>query len=494
MRLARADLARLLRRILVGAVALVSLLTTSCSPAPEADPTVDVPQRVARWTAWLPGGLGEPVAATVVGESVVVLGNHDGVAVFDRGTGALRWQYAAKERDAPRKVRVTGDAVVFLFDSLVQVRDLRTGALRRELMQVRTAAVTWTTLYVARGCADACPLTAFDVSTGRQRWQHDAPVWQVVAEAGESLQPQTNPARQRWQSLRAPEPAVVLVRTGQPPDDALTAVDAVTGAPRSTHPFPVPADSRTGVALGSAETYLHWIHSGQCRVSVAAYSLRDGHQTWTAEFGAWEWVPEPTCGPWTPDFVAGGLLGATLSGRPRLVDVDAGLVRWTGEPTAHQVAAAENCPSAATRCPAAPSATGTVIVRGDNGVGNLVAVDARTGERRWSGRLPKGAAGARKQVAHPVAGGGNLAYQTEYLAPAGAENLLWLRDLATGQISWVARDAGRPISIGADWLVTSDGAATSAPPRAPTPVGPNGPSPTPTGATTTGYPIRLFQP
>lgn len=457
---------RTLRRVVLAAVVLVSGVA-SCGPAPDPDPTVGVPQRVSRWTGWMPAAAGEPVAATVVGDAVVVLGSQAGVAVFDRGAGVLRWQYQAP-RDTLRKVRVARDGVVFLFDRLVQVRDLRTGALRRELTQVRTAAVSWTTLYVGHWCAGGdCGLAAVDIATGQQRWRLDVPVSQVAAETGEALWEQRTPAP-RWESLRAPEPAVLLARGPPGGVDDVIALDAATGGQLSPRSLPAPADPAVRVAVVSPQTYLQWVHSGQCRVSVTGYDLRRGGQVWTAEFGAWEWVsPEPRCGGWRPEVVAGGLLAATANGRPRLVDADTGQVRWTGEPTARQVSAAD----------------GLVIVRADNGVGNLIAFDAATGERRWSGRVPKGAAGARKRLAYATAGGGHLTYQTEYDGGGTAENLLWLRNLATGHVDWVARDAGKPVGIGTDWLITSGGAVTSSPRPA------SHPSSSPEA-----YPIRLFSP
>jgi hypothetical protein len=90
----------------------------------------------------------------------VVVTEPGGMAVLDRHSGVSRWQREASSGSQQwRRIQVTRDGVPVFLDNAVQVLDLDTGRLAREMAPVTSAAASWTTLFLGT-CEPRCAIQA----------------------------------------------------------------------------------------------------------------------------------------------------------------------------------------------------------------------------------------------------------------------------------------------------------------------------------------------
>lgn len=432
-------------------LALLAVTATSKGDPPEQDPTVGVQERAALWTGLMPESLGEPETATVTGDAVVVATRQGGVAVFHRRTGVLRWQHEIPaESERWRKVRVTRDAVLVFLPGAVQILDLSTGKLRREVAKVTGGAASETTLYLTT-CEPRCGIQAFDIASGRLAWEHttkarSGSVGAPAYWAELSVTP-GEPARERRQlaeadrlrPLRAGAAQMVLAEQYQGEGKYRTlALDANTGKVLSAGE-PLPDGER--FAVGSAQTHLRWREARQpCEASVSGHDARTGSVRWATTIR----LPEQTDGMggcangWTPQIDANALLITAPDGRPQAIDIDSGRARWSGQSDTYPIA----------------MAGGLVVVR-HQWQAEITGYDVVTGQRRWVADLPKDGDGGAKRVDQAIATGDRFVYQTTFDPAGGPDSeLTWVRDAQTGQLQWVGKGSNAPLGGGSDWLVT----------------------------------------
>ncbi|GAB3827624.1 PQQ-binding-like beta-propeller repeat protein [Dactylosporangium cerinum] len=393
-------------------------------------------------------GTGPVRDAMVVGDVTLVQGENTLVAL-DKVDGRVRWQRPLLSQRQVTVLAGAGGVAAFVRES-VKLYDLATGEERFAQAFNGDVAVSTSTM-VVNDCPDAatqCTITARDMTTGGRRWQRTYPRpagWDPSMATVEMLGSPTDlGGNRRAESMATRAADVVLVRESRAQDGTwkVTVRDITTGEPVGGYTIP---DLMTRVV--TARTMLAWdLDAAGCELTVSAYDVRAGKLAWTATAGQWE-LPERTwggklrCGQtaWAPPVTGVAMAVTTADGRPQLVDLADGSVRWTGEPDTHVLTLTDRC-----------------VVARDAG-GDLIGLDPADGHRRWVSPVPKVVGDSRVDVNRVTATGDRLLYQY-YFVPDGiggkARNVLRVIDLSSGRIDWIADNSGWLLGAGPGWTVT----------------------------------------
>lgn len=306
------------------------------------------------------------VHVEVVGERVVVQAGSS-VRVLDRRSGKEIWKHTGTEARI-----VSGDTVVAR-DGKLTAWDLATG---RQLWQHPVADKWGSATVVADAvytgdCTDDpyanCPLSRRDRRTGR-------PVWTVSGGQVPAVQAPDIGAvfpSELW----APQPGRYLVLlSGAAERRRAYAMDPATGERQGSVAFegePVLVTDRTLVVAGREQS---------CRRDLQGYDAVTGQRRWQATvFGYVGGTGDPpSCSALRAQAFAGSpvlgtrpatLLTTTEGFRPVALDLDTGQPRWQGD--------AAGIPLDMHK--------GAVLARERRASGRIVTLDPRTGRRVWAG-------------------------------------------------------------------------------------------------------------
>ncbi|GAA3197921.1 PQQ-binding-like beta-propeller repeat protein [Dactylosporangium siamense] len=404
-------------------------------------------KRAPNWSQMVTG-TGPIRDAMAVGDVVLVQGENTLVAL-DKANGHERWQRPLTSQRQVTVLAGAGGVAAYLRES-VKLYDLATGEERFSQSFNGGVAVSTSTMVVndCPATTTQCTITARDMTTGGQRWQRTYPRpagWGLPMATVELLGTPTDlGGNRRAESMATRAADVVLVRESHAQDGTwkVTVRDITTGEPIGG--FAVP-DLTTRVV--TARTMLAWdLDAAGCEVTVTAYDVRAGKVAWTATAGQWDlperqWGDQLRCGKtvWTPPVTGTTMAVTTAGGRPQLVDLADGGVRWTGEPATHVLTLTDRC----------------VVARDLSG--DFVGLDPADGHRRWVSPVPTLGAAGRADVDRVTATGDRMLYQY-YFVPSGiggkARNVLRAVDLVSGRLDWIADDAGWLLGAGPGWTVT----------------------------------------
>jgi outer membrane protein assembly factor BamB len=345
----------------VAALLAVALLAAGCTLPTGHDPAPpDEGERKAPvWATPLPGDVGAPREAALVGEKVVVRAEH-GVAVLDAADGTLRWRRSTGA--APAGVTIARAGIVLgAKGGSVRVLDLAGGA-ERATVPGTLAAVTADLAYTIEATTAGNTVTAVDSATGRPRWTRTLP-GHGSAEVARGVT-----------ALQATTPASLPVVTDESGHRRITLLDPATGTVLGTRD----TEDARGVQLAAPGVLLaHGPGERNCAVLLQAYNARTGEQAWQHRISQWRLSrtgDQPSCT--TPGYltVSGDrLLTLDPDEHPQVAPLDTGQPAWTGVAGDYPIAAAGQM----------------VVTRTGHGTGPLAGTDMTTGTLRWSTPLGK---------------------------------------------------------------------------------------------------------
>lgn len=379
-------------------------------------PVVTAQKRPAVWETSMPVELSVDGQAVLVDDVVVITG-YRSVAALDRATGRLLWH-------ADHALRVSPEAKAALVDrpggTGMEVLDLRTGTTRFTLPDdVTFAAVRGDlAIHTQHGQGKVEQVVAIGLKDGARRWQVPLPGVDYA---------QVDDATTGG-IARASTP--VLVRAGE---STYISLDPATGKELAR----LPRDAHLTSAFAGESVLLRWrTDDSDCTNPVSAVDLRTGRTLWSHPVGLWSprarlWSSQRTCGEsWRPRTDGVGLLTLIDQGRPAVLDLQSGRVRWTGERGWSPVALSGD----------------VTVVRAEEGQGDLIGVDVAAGKQLWTAE-PGLAYG--EEMDDPV-------ISARYLANSGLDDrfdpLVVVRDLRSGAVAWTA-EAGGVLGMGDSWLL-----------------------------------------
>jgi outer membrane protein assembly factor BamB len=329
----------------------------------------------------MPGGYAKnATAASVIGEKLVVQ-TPNSVAVFDRRSGKKSW---STDLGAPahRDIEVAEDVVVIAQTHAggrdIGVFDLAAG---KELWRiaVQGGRAVSNAVHTNEGNCSACPVTRRDLHTGKPKWTITANglVGAWLSKLGPAATGSMNAYR------GAPYVMLVSIERGE---KRVYAADAETGARHASIPYAKGPHVVTDQTLVGLEA-----ESRDCKQLLYGVDIRTGKTKWRVELRVAEEFGSSECpGRFHALYSDRGLLGLVpntlfsidAQGRPIALDLDTGVVRWTGPNGLVPVDADER----------------TVLVRDASGVtldtkdhwakGRLAALDAATGKLLWKAPQP----------------------------------------------------------------------------------------------------------
>jgi outer membrane protein assembly factor BamB len=318
--------------------------------APPATPAQRAPARATvRWTASGP----QTPRGVVAAQDVVYVGGSGTVVALDVATGGVRWRF-----DAPAGgVGIDPDGVeLAAFEDVVYAAtrggwfalDARTGRLRWNVRSSTTAGYqAYGVPHVGSGggaayLAHGNTVRAVDATSGTERWRHRV--------AGNfAVSPTVDGAR-------------ILVSDGTGVD----ALDAATGRLLWRHP--ADDDNVTELAVADGAVFLAVNGRG-----VVALDASTGAVRWQAAVGAGGVDPQ------RPVVVDGVVV---VRGRDELLhafDAATGAPRWDRPDRTNGGGSVATAP-----------ATAGGLVYGGSGNGRVYAIEARTGDVRWTYVPPRG--------------------------------------------------------------------------------------------------------
>ncbi|MBM7791112.1 outer membrane protein assembly factor BamB family protein [Tenggerimyces flavus] len=409
--------------------------STSPSATPSATPTPALAERAAVWEVDLPGA-GTFENATVVGETVLVQAERQLVAL-NRTDGKVLWKLAV---EGETRVSATTTSVVVEDRRRLQGVHLRTGRPRYQRPRDGSspdAAVTSGWVVVPDCARKTCEAVGLRLPGFSKRWTYDFPRLVDARRTSPNVDARDSDLYRHYFDLT--DPALVgpseLVVVGREieGDRVMTALDTATGNP-----------GRTFSALGptivlSGSIGLTWDRSTTgCEARLVAQDVRTGKQAWERDVNTWDCVSESGYPLVDGKVVA----GTTVNGKPTVIDLATGEVRWTGQLDASPMALTD----------------GTLLARtgDDSRAESLVGLDLADGRQRWKLDLPGTLLVGDR--ANAAVNGDRLAYTAPSTSQAGPRRVVNVHDALTGEALWIATGADDLLGLSAQWMVTQAGA------------------------------------
>lgn len=265
-----------------------------------------------------------PPDAAAVGDAVVMLADGD-LTVLDAASGAVRWTVPGVEGP----VRVTADAVVYASGALIKVHDLAGGqerfSYRAELGHnppFWTASPT--ALITVERDGKNREAVATSLITGKRMWHQ-----RFDKELAVSAPVLPDPVRTAMDSASGVQVAapttVVYVNSGlrEAGDEKTFALNIATGDPAKSPGTVFDLDTYSLITVG--ERVVSVTERSGCATKVELYDPASGAGK-TASFGA-----DCDASATTVRVDGGALIGQNVDGRPQVVDVMTGEVRWTAD-------------------------------------------------------------------------------------------------------------------------------------------------------------------
>lgn len=366
-----------------------------------------------------------PVGRAEAIDDFIVVRKAGGVSVLRRLDAKPLWVVPQRPDDPITKARLAqGSIVVVRRSQTAEVYDLATGQLRFAKQAASAVGVSWTALFAdSSACQPDCLLRGYDLETGRELWTGPNLLpGKVMVEPGDSPDGKYSPPGQFDGPLRAPETSVIAVRGS----DGVMFLDAGTGQELSRVPAP-----EAGLALGSKDVLVEWAPAETCTVRVVGRSAATGEVAWQLMAGTGLPDQPSVCFTgWRPEITDGLLVVNDAQGHAKVIEVDAGTVRYGVNPFGD---------------PAVAVSRRAVFTLG---AAQLAAF--RPDAEVWATRLWAAELSETSKVAGIVLDFDRLLYTTQY--EGSPRGIGWVRDATTGKRLWV-RDGMIPLGVDGDRVI-----------------------------------------